>query len=75
MWFRVLSLILAVALLLKATMALAAPQRFYASRQRQFTHHESRVPSHYVAPAVVLAIYCRGVVRHDLSLPALGLDQ
>jgi len=36
MWFKVLGLLIAIALLGKAAVALAAPGRFYAVRQRQY---------------------------------------
>jgi FlaG/FlaF family flagellin (archaellin) len=36
MWFKVLGLVIAVALLGKATVALTATRRFYALRQRQY---------------------------------------
>jgi hypothetical protein len=55
MWFAVLSLIIGVALMIKAGIALAAPQRFYAVRQRQFA---SDVLSRklLIAPAMVIAL-------------------
>jgi hypothetical protein len=55
MWFVVLSLVIAVALLSKATIALSAPQRFYAERRR---HYASAVqPAQLlVAPAVIVAL-------------------
>jgi hypothetical protein len=55
MWFRVLSLVIAVALLGKATIALAAPRRFYVERQRQYAS-ESIPPKLWVAPVVIIAL-------------------
>lgn len=55
MWFRVLSLAIAVALLGKAVIALAAPRRFYARRQRQYAW-ESQPTQLLVAPVVVVAL-------------------
>ena len=55
MWFRVLSSIVAAALLGKATIALALPRRFYAMRERQYAS-ESLPPKLLVAPAVVATL-------------------
>mgnify|MGYP001205396757 CR=1 FL=1 len=55
MWFRVLSLVIAAALLVKATIALAARQWFYAKRQRQYAT-ESLPAKLLLAPAVVVAL-------------------
>ena len=55
MWFRVLSLVIAVALLSKAAIALAARRRFYAARQRQYMS-DSLLPKTLVAPAVVVGL-------------------
>ena len=55
MWFQVLSLVIAVALLGKATIALTARRRFYAIRQRQYAA-ESLPTKLLVAPAVVVAL-------------------
>ena len=55
MWFRVLSLVIAVALLGKAAIALAARRRFYAARQRQYTS-ESLPTKTLIAPAVVVGL-------------------
>ena len=55
MWFRVLSLVIAVALLSKAATALAARRRFYAERQRQYAS-DSHPPNLLVAPIVILAV-------------------
>ena len=52
MWFRILSLVIAVALLGKGVIALAAPRRFYAERQRQYSS-ESAPPKLLVAPMVI----------------------
>lgn len=55
MWFRVLSLVIAAALLVKATIALASPRRFYAVRARQYA--STALPRKLlVAPAIVLAL-------------------
>jgi len=54
-WFRVLSLVIAAALLGKAAIALTMPRRFYAERQRQYAS-ESPPPKFLVAPAVVVAL-------------------
>jgi len=55
MWFRVLSVVIAVALLVKAAIALAAPRRFYAERQRQYAS-ASQPPKLLVAPVVIVAM-------------------
>jgi hypothetical protein len=54
MWFRVLSLVIAAALLVKAAIALALSRRFYAERQRQYAS-ESR-PSKLLVPPVVIVV-------------------
>ena len=55
MWFRVLSLVIGVALVAKATVALVASRRFYAVRERQYAN-ESLPPKLLVAPPVVVAL-------------------
>jgi small-conductance mechanosensitive channel len=55
MWFRVLSLVIGVALVAKATVALVASRRFYAVRERQYAN-ESLPPKLLVAPPVVIAL-------------------
>ena len=55
MWFKVLSFIIASALLIKATVALAIPSRFYATRQRQYAS-TSLPPELMVPPAIILSI-------------------
>lgn len=55
MWFRVLSALIAVALLAKAAVALTAQRRFYALRQRQYAT-ESLPPKLLAAPALVFAL-------------------
>ncbi len=55
MWFRVLSLVIGTVLLVKATVALIVPGRFYAARQRQYAS-ESSPPQLLVAPTVVVAL-------------------
>ena len=55
MWFQVLSLVIAIALLSKATVALASPRRFYAARQQQYA--SETLPSKLlIPPALVLAL-------------------
>lgn len=55
MWFKVLGLAIAVALLVKAMVALATTRRFYALRQRQYA--SASVPRKLmVAPALVIAL-------------------
>ena len=55
MWFQVLSVVIAVALLGKAAIALAAPRRFYHERQRQFAS-EVRPRKLLVPPVVIVTI-------------------
>lgn len=55
MWFRTLSLVIAVALLGKAVIALAIPRRFYAARERQYDS-ETLPPKLVVAPVIVVAL-------------------
>jgi hypothetical protein len=55
MWFKVLSFIIASALLVKATVALAIPSRFYATRQRQYAS-TSLPPELMVPPAIILSV-------------------
>ena len=55
MWFRVLSSVIAVALLVKAVAALTAPQRFYAKRQQQYSS-ETLPTRLLIPPAVVLTL-------------------
>jgi hypothetical protein len=55
MWFRVISFVIAIALLGKAIVALASPRRFYAARQKQYA--SDTLPSTFlVPPALVLAL-------------------
>jgi len=55
MWFRGLSLAIAVALLVKATVALTVPQRFYARRRQQYS--SETLPSRLlIPPAIVLTM-------------------
>ena len=54
-WFKVLSLLIAVALLGKAAVALAARGRFYAARQRQYST-ENLPPKLLIAPVLVLTL-------------------
>jgi hypothetical protein len=55
LWFKVLRWLIAAALLAKAGVALAAPRRFYALRQRQYAT-ESLPPKLLIAPALVLVL-------------------
>jgi hypothetical protein len=55
MWFRALSFLIAAALLIKATIALAMPERFYATRRRQYAS-DSMPGELLVPPAMVLAV-------------------
>jgi hypothetical protein len=52
MWFRVLSLVLAAALVGKASIALASRRRFYAERQSQYA--SASVPPKLLIPPVVV---------------------
>ena len=56
MWLRVLSVVIAVALLGKAAIALAAPRRFYDERQRQYQRPRVRPRKLLVPPIVIVAI-------------------
>ena len=55
MWFQALSLVIATALLVKASVALAIPGRFYTTRQR---HYDSTsMPRELlVPPAIILCL-------------------
>lgn len=55
MWFRVLSLVIAVALIGKAAIALTMTQRFYAERQRQYAS-ASPTTKVLVPPIVIVGI-------------------
>ena len=55
MWFRGLSLVIAVALLAKASIALAMPRRFYSERQRQYASASPPVEV-LVPPVVIVAL-------------------
>jgi len=55
MWFRALSFLIAAALLVKAAIALAIPERFYATRRRQYAA-ESMPTELLVPPAIVLSV-------------------
>ena len=52
MWFRVLSLVIATALIGKAAVALAMPGRFYAERQHQYAL--ASPPGKVLIPPVVI---------------------
>ncbi len=53
MWFQVLSFVIALALIGKATVALIAPRRFYARRRLQYDS-ETLPPKLLIPPVVVL---------------------
>jgi uncharacterized membrane protein YidH (DUF202 family) len=55
MWFQALSFVIAAALLVKASIALTIPHRFYASRQRHYAS-TSLPPELMVPPAVILCV-------------------
>ena len=55
MWFLTQSLVIATALIVKAGVALAIPDRFYAARQRQYTS-TSLPPALLVSPAIILCL-------------------
>ena len=55
MWFKVLSLLIAVALLGKAIIALLGPRRFYAVRQSHYAS-ETLPAKLLVPPVLVLAV-------------------
>jgi hypothetical protein len=52
MWFQALSFVIAAALLVKATVALAMPVRFYATRQRQY--ESTSLPRELLVPPAVI---------------------
>ena len=52
MWFRILSLIIAAALLVKAAIALFMPARFYDERERQYASVSP--PTKVLVPPVVI---------------------
>lgn len=52
MWFKILSLIIATALLGKAAIALSMPGRFYAERQRQYASLSP--PTKVLVPPVLI---------------------
>jgi hypothetical protein len=55
MGFQALSFVIAAALLIKASIALAIPERFYASRQRQYA--ATSMPRELmVPPAIIMTI-------------------
>jgi uncharacterized membrane protein len=55
MWFRILILVVAGAFIVKATIALAMPERFYAERQRQYSS-ASPPAKVLVAPVVIVTL-------------------
>ena len=52
MWFQALSFVIAAALLIKATIALAIPRRFYATRQRQYD--SAAMPRELMVPPAII---------------------
>jgi len=54
-WFRALSFLIAAALLIKATVALAIPERFYAARRKQYAA-DSMPRELLVPPVIVLSV-------------------
>jgi hypothetical protein len=55
MWFQVLSFLIAAVLLIKASVALTIPGRFYATRQRQYAS-ASLPPELIVPPVIILCV-------------------
>ena len=55
MWFQILALIIATALIVKGLVALAIPNRFYAARQRQYDS-ETMPRKLLVPPVIVLTL-------------------
>ena len=55
MWFQALSFVIAAALLVKATVALIIPGRFYATRRRQYDS-TSMPPELLVPSAIILSL-------------------
>lgn len=55
MWFQALSFVIAAALVIKASVALAIPHKFYASRQRQYAA-PSMPRELMVPPAIIMTI-------------------
>jgi len=51
-WFRILSLVIATALVAKAAIALSMPGRFYAERQRQYASESP--PARLLVPPIVI---------------------
>jgi hypothetical protein len=51
-WFQALSFVIAAALVIKATVALAIPHRFYASRQRQYA--STSMPRELMVPPAII---------------------
>jgi uncharacterized membrane protein YidH (DUF202 family) len=54
-WFRILSLAIGTALLVKTVAALAIPNRFYATRRRQYAS-EFLPPKLLVAPVIIAVL-------------------
>ena len=54
-WFRLLSFLIATALVVKAVVALAMPERFYATRRRQYAS-DSRPRELWLPPAIVFVV-------------------
>lgn len=55
MWFQALSFVIAAALLVKATVALIIPGRFYATRRRQYDS-TSMPPELLVPPLIIFSV-------------------
>ena len=54
-WFRALSFLIASALVVKALVALAMPERFYATRRKQYAS-DSRPPELLIPPVIILLV-------------------
>ena len=52
MWFQALSFVIAAALLVKATVALIIPGRFYATRRRQYD--SASMPRELLVPPLII---------------------
>ena len=61
MWFQVLALVIATALVVKAVVALAIPHRFYAARRQQYASTSLPVAL-MVPPAIIFVIAALGAL-------------
>jgi len=52
MWFRALSFLIAAVLVVKAAIALAIPERFYATRRRQYA--SEAMPGELLVPPIII---------------------